>query len=118
MLRKPHHAGPFTLRIVEQLIEVLSSVHDRCVKMETSMTAELRRVAVPYRASGARVDTNVFDPDTALVASSTSDGMIHIFHENSSDRFSKVETVQNRVWSQDDGSRSENAQSLRRHFRF
>jgi pyruvate kinase len=41
----------FTPRIVEQLIEVLSSVHDRCLKMETSMSAELRKVAAPYRAS-------------------------------------------------------------------
>ena len=43
---------------------------------------------------GARVDTNVYDPDTALVASSTGDGTIHIFHEDSPDKFSVVETVQ------------------------
>lgn len=41
----------FTPQIVEQLIEVLSSVHDRCLKMETSMSSELRKVAAPYRAS-------------------------------------------------------------------
>ena len=41
----------FTPQIVEQLIEVLSSVHDRCLKMETLMSPELRRVAAPYRAS-------------------------------------------------------------------
>jgi YVTN family beta-propeller protein len=43
---------------------------------------------------GARVDTNVFDPETALVAASTSDGTIHIFHEDSPDKLSVVETVQ------------------------
>jgi DNA-binding beta-propeller fold protein YncE len=43
---------------------------------------------------GARVDTNVYDPDTALVATSTGDGTIHIFHEDTPDKFSVVETVQ------------------------
>ena len=41
----------FTPQIVEQLIEVLSSVHERCLKTERSMSVELRRVAAPYRAS-------------------------------------------------------------------
>jgi DNA-binding beta-propeller fold protein YncE len=43
---------------------------------------------------GARVDANVFDPETALVASATGDGTIHIFHEDSPNKFSMVETVQ------------------------
>lgn len=42
---------------------------------------------------GARVDANVFDPETALVASATGDGTIHIVHEDSPDKFSMVETV-------------------------
>jgi YVTN family beta-propeller protein len=42
---------------------------------------------------GNRVDTNVFDPALGLVASSTFDGTIHIFHEDSPDKFSMVETV-------------------------
>lgn len=42
---------------------------------------------------GNRVDTNVFDPALGLVASSTFDGTIHIFHEDSPDKFSVVETV-------------------------
>ncbi len=41
----------FTPHIVEQLIEVLSSVHDRCLRMEASMSGELRKVAAPFRAS-------------------------------------------------------------------
>jgi DNA-binding beta-propeller fold protein YncE len=43
---------------------------------------------------GARVDTNVFDSERDLVASSTGDGTIHIFHEDSPDKFSVFETVQ------------------------
>jgi hypothetical protein len=42
---------------------------------------------------GDRVDTNIYDPDTGLVASSTREGTIHIFHEDSPDKLSVVETV-------------------------
>ena len=42
---------------------------------------------------GARVDTNVYDPATGMVASSTGDGTIQIFHEDSPDKLSVVETV-------------------------
>jgi len=42
---------------------------------------------------GARVDANIFDPETGMVASSTGDGTIHIFHEDSPDKLSAVETV-------------------------
>jgi len=42
---------------------------------------------------GARVDSNIFDPETSLAACSTGDGTIHIFHEDSPDRFSLVQTV-------------------------
>ncbi len=42
---------------------------------------------------GARVDTNVYDPETGLAASSTGDGMIHIIHEDSPAKFVAVETV-------------------------
>ena len=42
---------------------------------------------------GGRVDTNVFDPETKLVAASTGDGTIEIFHEDSPDKLTRVETV-------------------------
>ncbi len=42
---------------------------------------------------GARVDSNIFDPETGLAACSTGDGTIHIFHEDSPDKFSMVQTV-------------------------
>jgi YVTN family beta-propeller protein len=42
---------------------------------------------------GDRVDTNVFDPETGVVACSTREGTIHIFHEDSPDKFTLVETV-------------------------
>jgi hypothetical protein len=42
---------------------------------------------------GARVDTNVYDPETSLAACSTGDGTIHIFHEDSPDKISLIQTV-------------------------
>jgi YVTN family beta-propeller protein len=42
---------------------------------------------------GARVDTSVYDPETGLAACSTGDGTIHIFHEDSPDKISQVETI-------------------------
>jgi len=41
----------------------------------------------------AGVDAAVFEPETGLVFASTREGMIHIFHEDTPDKFSVVETV-------------------------
>jgi hypothetical protein len=43
---------------------------------------------------GARVDSSVFDSATKLAACSTGDGTIHIFHEDSPDSITAVQTVQ------------------------
>jgi len=40
-----------------------------------------------------RVDTNVYEPETGLIFSSTRDGTIHIFHEDSPDKYSVLDTV-------------------------
>jgi YVTN family beta-propeller protein len=42
---------------------------------------------------GEGVDTTVFDPELGVAACSTREGTIHIFHEDSPDKFSAVETV-------------------------
>jgi YVTN family beta-propeller protein len=42
-------------------------------------------------SSGA--DADVYEPDTGLVFVSTREGMIHIFHEDTPDKFSAVDTV-------------------------
>jgi DNA-binding beta-propeller fold protein YncE len=42
---------------------------------------------------GDRVDATVFDPETKLVAASTREGTIHLFHESSPDKFSSMEAV-------------------------
>jgi DNA-binding beta-propeller fold protein YncE len=42
---------------------------------------------------GDRVDATVFDIKTKLVAASTREGTIHVFHEDSPDKFSWIETI-------------------------
>ena len=42
---------------------------------------------------GAGVDANVYESETRLLFSSTREGTIHVFHEDSPDKFSEVETV-------------------------
>jgi hypothetical protein len=41
----------------------------------------------------AGVDANAFEPATGLLFVSTRKGMIHIFHEDSPDKLSEVDTV-------------------------
>lgn len=41
----------------------------------------------------AGVDAAAYDPETGLIFASTREGMIHVFHEDSPDKFSEVETV-------------------------
>jgi DNA-binding beta-propeller fold protein YncE len=42
---------------------------------------------------GDRVDANAYDPGTGQVFAATREGTIHIFHEDSPDKFSVVETI-------------------------
>jgi DNA-binding beta-propeller fold protein YncE len=39
------------------------------------------------------VDADVFEPETGLVFASTREGMVHIFHEDSPDKLSEVQTL-------------------------
>ena len=42
---------------------------------------------------GSGVDTNVFEPETGLLFTAVREGALHVFHEDSPDKFSAVETV-------------------------
>jgi len=44
-------------------------------------------------ADSAGVDAAAYEPETGLLFASTREGMIHIFHEDSPNKFSEVETV-------------------------
>lgn len=68
-------------------------VAGRNPKMLVMMDADTGKIIGPGFPIGARVDTNVFDSARRLVAASTGDGTIHIFHEDSPAKLSEVETV-------------------------
>jgi len=57
------------------------------------MDADSGRIIGPSFPIGSRVDTNVYDPETSMAACSTGEGTIHIFHEDSPNKISAVETV-------------------------
>jgi uncharacterized protein YjiK len=41
----------------------------------------------------AGVDANIFDPETGMLFVSTREGMLHIYHEDTPDKLSEVETI-------------------------
>jgi DNA-binding beta-propeller fold protein YncE len=56
------------------------------------MDADSGRVIQSFPISGG-VDAACYDPETGLIFASTREGMIHIFHEDSPDKYSEVQTV-------------------------
>jgi len=61
-------------------------------QMLVMMDAENGKVIQSFPIS-AGVDAAAFDSETGLLFVSTREGMIHIFHENSAEKLSEVETV-------------------------
>src|SRR6516164_701032 len=62
-------------------------------KLLVVMDADTGKIIGEPFPIGDRVDTNIFDPETQQVASSTREGTIHIIHEDSPNKFVVVETV-------------------------
>jgi hypothetical protein len=62
-------------------------------KLLVMMDADSGKIIGAPFPIGDRVDTNIFDPESAMVAAATREGTIHIFHEDSPDKLSVVETV-------------------------
>jgi DNA-binding beta-propeller fold protein YncE len=58
----------------------------------TMMDADSGKVLQSYPISGG-VDANSFDPGTGLIFVSTREGMLHIYHEDSPDKLSEVESI-------------------------
>src|SRR5438270_7822799 len=57
------------------------------------MDADTGKIIGEPQPIGGRVDSTVFDAETGLIASSTGEGTIEIFHEDSADKYSKIEVV-------------------------
>ena len=68
-------------------------VGGRNPKLLVMMDADTGKVIGPSFPIGDRVDTNVFEAETGMLFSATRDGTIHIFHEDSPDKLTVVETV-------------------------
>jgi hypothetical protein len=58
----------------------------------TMMDADTGKVLQSYPIS-AGVDANDFEPATGMLFVATREGMLHIYHEDSPDKLSEVETV-------------------------
>ena len=68
-------------------------ISGRNPKMLIMMDADNGKViGLPFPI-GDRVDTNIFEPETGSVFASTREGAIHVFHEDSPEKLSAVETV-------------------------
>jgi WD40 repeat protein len=68
-------------------------VGGRNPKMLVMMNADTGKIIGEAFPIGDRVDANIFDPATNTVAAATREGTLHIFHEDSPDKLSVVETV-------------------------
>ena len=62
-------------------------------KMLVAMDADTGKVIGQGFPIGDRVDANIFDPENGMIAAATREGTIHIFHEDSPEKISVVETV-------------------------
>jgi DNA-binding beta-propeller fold protein YncE len=62
-------------------------------KVMVVMDADTGKVIGQPLPIGGRVDTTVFDPDSGLIAFSTGEGTIDIFHEDSPDKVSAAQNV-------------------------
>ena len=62
-------------------------------KLLVMMDANTGKIIGPPFPIGDRVDSNIFDPETAMVAAATREGTIHIFHLDTPGKLSLVETV-------------------------
>lgn len=82
--------GPTALAMDQQHRRLFSAGRDP--KMLVVIDADSGKVIQSFPISGG-VDAAAYEPETGLIFASTRDGMIHIFHEDSPDKFSEVETV-------------------------
>ena len=82
--------GPTALAMDPQHRRLFSAGRDP--QMLVVMNADTGKVIQSFPIS-AGVDAARFDPDTGLIFASTREGKLHIFHEDSPDKYSVVQTV-------------------------
>jgi hypothetical protein len=82
--------GPTALAIDQQHRRLFSA--GRNPQMLVVMDADNGKIIQSFPIS-AGVDASAYDSETGLLFASTREGMIHVFHEDSPDKFSEVENV-------------------------
>jgi hypothetical protein len=82
--------GPTAIAMDREHRRIFSA--GRNPQMLVVMDADNGKVIQSFPIS-AGVDAAIYEPGTGLVFCSTREGMIHIFHEDTPDKFSAVETV-------------------------
>ncbi len=82
--------GPTAIAMDRQHRRLFSA--GRNPQMLVVMDADNGKVIQSFPIS-AGVDADAYEPETGLIFVSTREGMIHIFHEDSPDKFSVVDTV-------------------------
>jgi DNA-binding beta-propeller fold protein YncE len=82
--------GPTALAMDVQHHRLFSAGRDP--QMLVVLDSESGKVVQSFPIS-AGVDAAAFEPETGLIFVSTREGMIHVFHEDSPDKFSETETI-------------------------
>lgn len=82
--------GPTGLAIDQQHRRLFSA--GRNPQMLVVVDADSGKVIQSFPITSG-VDAVAYEPETGLIFASTREGMIHVFHEDSPDKFSEVETV-------------------------
>jgi DNA-binding beta-propeller fold protein YncE len=65
-------------------------------QMLVVLDSDSGKVLQSFPISGG-VDAAAYEPETGLVFTSTREGMVHVFHEDSPDKYSEVETIKTEI---------------------
>jgi hypothetical protein len=60
------------------------------------LDSDTGKVLQSFPISGG-VDAAAYEPETGLVFASTRDGMVHVFHEDSPNKYIEVETIKTEI---------------------
>lgn len=86
--------GPTALAIDVQHHRLFSAGRDP--QMLVVLDSNNGKVLRSFPISGG-VDAAAYDPETGLIFASTREGMVHVFHEDSPDKFSEAETIRTEI---------------------
>jgi DNA-binding beta-propeller fold protein YncE len=86
--------GPTALAMDIQHHRLFSAGRDP--QMLVVLDADSGKVLQSFPISSG-VDAAAYEPETALIFASTREGMVHVFHEDTPDKFSEAETIKTEI---------------------